>query len=109
MPPGRPQGLSLPPLETPTESMPPADPQWGKKNNEGPPDLDEILRKLQQKIAGLLGFGGRRPGPPGSGGGVGTAVGGGVAFVVLLPGAAWLATGFYTADAGRRGRGRRLA
>ena len=83
----------------------PADPQWGKKNNEGPPDLDEILRKLQQKIAGLLGFGGRRPGPPGSGGGggVGTAVGGGVAFVVLLIAAVWLASGFYIVDEGRRG------
>ena len=34
--------------------MPPSDPQWGKKNNEGPPDLDEMLRKLQQKISGLL-------------------------------------------------------
>src|SRR5438477_2468400 len=81
----------------------PADPQWGKKNNEGPPDLDEILRKLQQKIAALLGFGGRRPGPPGSGGGVGTAVGGGVIFVVLLILAVWLASGFYIVDEGRRG------
>src|SRR5881394_58389 len=83
----------------------PADPQWGKKNNEGPPDLDEILRKLQQKIAGLLGFGGR-PGAPGSGGGggsVGTAVGGGVAFVILLIIAVWLASGFYIVDEGRRG------
>ena len=51
--------------------MPPSDPQWGKKNNEGPPDLDEILRKLQQKISGLLGFRGRSGGPPASGGGGG--------------------------------------
>jgi membrane protease subunit HflK len=58
----------------------PADPQWGKKNNEGPPDLDEILRKLQQKIAALLGFGGR-PARPVRRRNVGTAVGGGVAFV----------------------------
>ena len=42
--------------------MPPNEPQWGKKNNEGPPDLDEILRKLQQKIASLLGFRSRGPG-----------------------------------------------
>jgi membrane protease subunit HflK len=80
----------------------PADPQWGKKNNEGPPDLDEILRKLQQKIAGLLGFGGRGPGasPPN---GVGTAVGGGVAFVLFLIVAVWLASGFYIVDEGKRG------
>src|SRR5215475_7060970 len=80
--------------------MPPNEPQWGKKNNEGPPDLDEILRKLQQKISGVLGI--RRPsGPPG--GGMGNAVGGGVAFVILLIVAVWLASGFYIVDEGRRG------
>jgi modulator of FtsH protease HflK len=85
--------------------MPPSDPQWGKKNNEGPPDLDEILRKLQQKISGLLGFGGRRPpgAPPTPGGNVGAAVGGGMIFVILLIIAVWLASGFYIVDEGRRG------
>ena len=64
--------------------MPPNDPQWGKKNNEGPPDLDEILRKAQQKIAGLLGFKTRPPGSTGGGGrGMGNAVGGGVIFIIL--------------------------
>jgi modulator of FtsH protease HflK len=69
--------------------------------NEGPPDLDEILRKLQQKISGLLGF---RSRPPGAGGNnVGGAVGGGVVFVILLIVAVWLASGFYIVDEGRRG------
>jgi len=82
--------------------MPPNDPQWGKKNNEGPPDLDEILRKLQQKIAGLLGF---KPRPPSGGGtpGVGAAVGGGLVFIVLLIVGVWLASGFYIVEEGRRG------
>ena len=83
--------------------MPPNEPQWGKKNNEGPPDLDEILRKLQQKISSLLGF---RPRPPGGSGGsnnMGNAVGGGVAFVLFLILAVWLASGFYIVDEGRRG------
>src|SRR5258708_38679318 len=88
--------------------MPPNDPQWGKKNNEGPPDLDEILRKLQQKISGLLGFRSRPPGSGGGGGGgggsnVGNAVGGGIVFVILLIVAVWLASGFYIVDEGRRG------
>jgi len=80
-----------------------SDPQWGKKNNEGPPDLDEILRKLQQKLSGLLGFGGRRGDAPPPGDGVGAAVGGGVAFVLLLIVAVWLASGFYIVEEGRRG------
>jgi membrane protease subunit HflK len=86
--------------------MPPNDPQWGKKNNEGPPDLDEILRKLQQKIAALLGFRGRAggsPPPPAGGGHMGAAVGGGVLMVILLVIAVWLASGFYIVDEGRRG------
>jgi membrane protease subunit HflK len=88
--------------------MPPNDPQWGKKNNEGPPDLDEILRKLQQKISGLLGFrprpaGDRPPPGGGGGGGVSAALGGGAIFIVLLIIAVWLASGFYIVDEGRRG------
>lgn len=88
--------------------MPPNDPQWGKKNNEGPPDLDEILRKLQQKIAGLLGFKQRPNNPPpsfggGPGPGMGAAMGGGLIFIILLVLGVWLASGFYIVDEGRRG------
>ncbi|MBI5615980.1 MAG: FtsH protease activity modulator HflK [Gammaproteobacteria bacterium] len=38
------------------------DPWGGKRSDQGPPDLDEVVRKVQQKLAGL--FGGRRPGIP---------------------------------------------
>jgi len=82
--------------------MPPNDPQWGRKNNEGPPDLDEILRKLQQKIASLLGFRARPPGTPASGPGRGI-LGGGVALVVALVVMVYLFSGFYIVDEGRRG------
>ena len=84
--------------------MPPNEPQWGKKNNDGPPDLDEILRKLQQKILGLLGFrprGGDRP-PTGSPR-MNAALGGGAVFVVFVVIAIWLASGFYIVDEGKRG------
>ncbi len=73
---------------------------------EGPPDLDEILRKLQQKIAGIFGA---RPRPQSAGGGgmqmppMGAAVGGGFVFIVLLVIAVWLASGFYIVEEGRRG------
>ena len=72
------------------------------QNNDGPPDLDEILRKLQQKIAGALGFRPRTASPSG-GNGMGAAMGGGLVFVVLLAIAVWLASGFYIVEEGRKG------
>ena len=39
---------------------------WGNRNNEGPPDLDEACRKLQQNLSQI--FGGRGQGSQGSGG-----------------------------------------
>lgn len=89
--------------------MPPNDPQWGKRPNDGPPDLDEMLRTLQQKLAGL--FGGR--GSPGNSGpsdpsppfnGPSPAFfGGSIAFIVILVVGVWLASGFYIVEEGRRG------
>jgi membrane protease subunit HflK len=73
--------------------------------NDGPPDLDEILRKLQQKIAGLFGARPRAAGA-GTGGqmpGMGAAVGGGLIFIILLIVAVWLVSGFYIVEEGRRG------
>ena len=31
---------------------------WGNRNDQGPPDLDEAFRKLQQQLAGIFGGGG---------------------------------------------------
>ena len=81
----------------------PNDPQWGKKNNDGPPDLDEILRKLQQKIAGWLGFTPRGPDVPrGPAAHRNMSAGGGIALLVILVVAAWLFSGFYIVDEGHR-------
>jgi membrane protease subunit HflK len=74
--------------------------------NDGPPDLDEILRKLQQKISGLFGARPRPEGPRLGGGqmpGMGAAMGGGLIFIILLVLAVWLASGFYIVEEGRRG------
>ena len=43
------------------------DPQWGKKNSGGPPDLDELLRKLNEKVAALMGGKGGKGGEGGPG------------------------------------------
>jgi len=83
------------------------DPQWGKRNNEGPPDLDEILKKLNQKLGGLFGAKGRDPAPPAGGtpgnGPSGAFFGGSVVAILGLILAVWLASGFYIVDEGRRG------
>jgi membrane protease subunit HflK len=63
---------------------------WGG-GNQGPPDLDEALKKLQQRLGGLFGRSG------GSGGG---GAGSASLFIVLLAGAAliWGLMGFYQID-----------
>ncbi len=87
------------------------DPQWGKSNNEGPPDLDEIWRRLVQKLKSKGAPGQappRTPGatPPGPGGTGRTSLPGGKnALLALLAGlvVVWLLSGFYIVDAGRIG------
>ena len=74
----------------------PKDP-WGG-GDQGPPDLDEALKKLQAKMGGLFGGGGSS----GSGGTPGFS---GAAFGVLLVVALviWAAMGFYQVDQQERG------
>jgi len=72
----------------------------GNKPDQGPPDLDEVVRNLQRRLAALFGGGngtGRGPsiGGPGRGFSIGTIV------LVLL--AIWAFTGLYQVDAAERG------
>ena len=52
------------------------DPWNNKGGDQGPPDLDEVVRKLQEKMGGL--FGGKRRGGGGNGDGGGSGGGGGM-------------------------------
>ena len=91
------------------------DPWGGKGGDQGPPDLDEVVRKLQERLGGL--FGGKGPkssGDDGSGGGGG---GGGRGFPTLPSGidkkvlgigagvllVIWLASGIYIIEPAERG------
>src|SRR5436190_1499284 len=78
------------------------DPQWGKRggNNEGPPDLDEILRKFNQKLGNLFGQkgSGNSGGGSGSGGPTAAMMGGGLALAISIAISVWLATGFYIVE-----------
>ncbi|GMQ89604.1 MAG: FtsH protease activity modulator HflK [Gammaproteobacteria bacterium] len=75
------------------------DPWGGGRGDQGPPDLDEVVRKMQDKLGGL--FGGKKRG--GSGGGssgprfASFGLIGGIAVVV------WLFSGIYIIDAGKQG------
>jgi modulator of FtsH protease HflK len=77
---------------------------WGGRNNEqGPPDLDEVVRKLQTKLGGIFG------GKSGNGGGNGSAApGGGVGFggistILIIAVLVWGLSGIYIIEEGTRG------
>src|SRR5262245_51512004 len=87
------------------------DPNWGRGSrgpqgpgggNQGPPDLDELWRNFNRRLAEL--FGKRRrggdepPQPPSS-----WQIGGGAGLLVALIVAVWLASGFYIVVEGQRG------
>jgi membrane protease subunit HflK len=80
------------------------DPQWGNKNNNGgPPDLEELLRKLKAQLAILMGD----KGNTGKGGNSGPAMpklgGGGIGLIAVIAGLIWVGSGFYIVDASQRG------
>ncbi|KAA6186310.1 FtsH protease activity modulator HflK [Thiohalocapsa marina] len=85
----------------------------GGSGNQGPPDLDEIVRKLQDRISGLLGSV-KKSGGSGSGGSGGGAGGSGGGFggdlslrvIGIIAGLAflgWLFTGIYIVAPAERG------
>jgi modulator of FtsH protease HflK len=70
---------------------------WGQRPDQGPPDLDEVVRNLQRRLSGLFGGnrGAERSAPTGGRGfGIGT-----IALVLL---AVWALTGLYKVDAAER-------
>jgi modulator of FtsH protease HflK len=73
---------------------------WGSnKPEQGPPDLDEVIRNLQRRLSALFGggSGGRSTGSsaPGRGFGLGT--------ILLALATIWAFTGLYRVDAAERG------
>src|SRR5689334_25308320 len=76
------------------------DPQWGRRPNQGPPDLDEIWRDFNRKLGGMFG---RRGGGDDPQGPDPKAMGGGAGLLLGLVVAVWLASGLYVVYAGQRG------
>ena len=92
----------------------------GRRNDQGPPDLEDVWRDFNQRLSGIFGGkregGGQRPsggngGGGGGGGGAGPQLpqfslkqfGGGIFVLLALLLVVWLASGFYTVDANERG------
>lgn len=78
------------------------DPWGGRKDESGPPDLDEVIRSIQEKLSGI--FGGKKDGKDGKNGG--SFSGGslkGISLLLLVAVVLWLGSGFYIVDEGRRG------
>ena len=85
------------------------DPQWGNKDNRknsGPPDLDELWKRLNERLGGM--FGNKGGGDSGGGGdsfpsgglpGGGKLIGLLIGVLVLV----WAASGFYIVNTGERG------
>ncbi|GAB7562989.1 FtsH protease activity modulator HflK [Methylobacillus methanolivorans] len=74
------------------------DPGWGNRNNDGPPDLDEVFRQFSRKLNGLFGKSGNDGGGPAP---ESRTIP--VLPVLGLIAVIWFATGFYIVDQGSRG------
>jgi len=78
---------------------------------QGPPDLEEVWRDVNRRLAGF--FGNKNPRTGGNGGGDGgdsgmpnispRQFGGGIGIIAALVAVVWLSSGFYIVDASQRG------
>lgn len=74
-------------------------PGWAQRNNEGPPDLDQVMRDLSRKINNMFGKGGGNQPSSSNGGNISLPILPILAVILLI----WLATGFYMVDSGSKG------
>ena len=75
---------------------------WGNRNNQsGPPDLDEVIKKISNKISGM--FGGGKSGGNGVGGG--SSTGGSIPFSLIgaIVAVVWFLSGIYIVEEGKQG------
>ena len=71
---------------------------WGNRGDQGPPDLDEAIRKLQSQLSGI--FGGGSSGSSSGGSGLSGGILGLAAFILI---AFYAFTGIYQVDQQERG------
>ena len=97
-----------PPAPSPTPPPPPPAPSSGNKPS-GPPDLDELMKKVNDRVSEIFG---NKKGPRKTGGGSNGPsfpsispkfAAGGLIIAAVIGVLLWLATGFYIVDEGKRG------
>ncbi|MEW5058198.1 MAG: FtsH protease activity modulator HflK [Cycloclasticus sp.] len=81
------------------------DPWSGRKKEQQqtPPDLDEIVRSLQNKLGGIFGGGGSKGKGSSTKDGPGAPSGLNIGILLLVGVIVWLASGIYIIDEGNRG------
>ncbi len=73
---------------------------WGNRGNDGPPDLDELLKNVKDKFGGIFGGGnGKIPKLPTGAGNLSGIAG----FIIIALLFVWALTGIYIVDEGWRG------
>jgi len=75
---------------------------WQRKPEQGPPDLDEVVRNLQRRLKSLFGGGPSGPRPAGGGTGGGNWRSLNIGYLAVIAIALWGLTGFYQIDAAER-------
>ena len=75
---------------------------WQRKPEQGPPDLDEVVRNLQRRLKAMFGGGPSGPRPAGGEGGGAPPRLPNVGLLVVIALGVWALTGFYQNDAAER-------
>jgi membrane protease subunit HflK len=75
---------------------------WQRKPEQGPPDLDEVVRNLQKRLKSLFGGGPSGPRPVGGGPAGGGSRAPKLGYLVPIALAVWGLTGIYQIDAAER-------
>jgi membrane protease subunit HflK len=74
---------------------------WGNRGNDGPPDLDDVIKDMKRKLGGLFGGNTSKNDDDSSDGGSGSSIA--LGLMVLVAFLVWLASGIYIVQPAEKG------